>query len=167
MLLLYPTALVAEEYGCGRQSGGGDDSPETQIARCGRTPAGHDQVEIAMVRELAGGNNLTLPRLELLAPEIIFQFKLGQCLVSEPPRARDDLDWQQSVAASIKNLGSYRENDKVAPNRVGRITINVVQVRQRDGVDGSGNPWVRKACSYNLTGQHQAANNLKITASAD
>ena len=37
------------------------------------------------------------------------------------------------MAAGIKNLGSYRENDKVPPNRVGRIAINVVQVRQRDG----------------------------------
>ena len=40
-----------------------------------------------LILELAGGNNFTSQRLRLLTPEIIFQFKLGQCLFGKLPGA--------------------------------------------------------------------------------
>lgn len=62
--------------------------------------------------------------------------KLGQSLVLKPPTARDDLELL--AVTLIENLRTYGKNDKIAPNRIRGIAMNVVQAGERNYIDRLG-----------------------------
>ena len=115
-----------------------------------------------LILVLAGGSGLTLPRLDLLAPEIIFQFKLGQCLIGKLPGARADSE--PSVAANVENLGAKWKCQHVARRRIGRSPYGVFDVVQYGAYSGPHFGTTPVLNFADFTRQYHSADILKISA---